>query len=115
LQVHGGGLCEPGGRGRLATPAGLVPLPARLCSPVAERLAAARTGTSAAAGGFAALAAGRGREIAVLGEAALLAGHACAALAGDLAPAFRIHRSEPSAGARLSGLDIGHEKALLLG
>src|SRR5690606_34829772 len=48
--------------------------------------------------GFTALAAGLRGQAAVLREAALFAGHAGAALAGDLALAFRVHRGEAPPG-----------------
>src|SRR5690606_39703718 len=63
--------------------------------------------------GCAALAAGRSGQVAVLGEAALFAGHARAALAGDLAAAFGVHRGEAPAGARLVRIQVGHELLLL--
>src|SRR5690606_33863848 len=56
------------------------------------------------------LAAGLGRQAAVLREAALLAGDAGAALAGDLALAFGVHRGEASLGntGAAGGLTFGH-------
>src|SRR5690606_18743264 len=41
------------------------------------------------------------------------AGHARAALAGDLAAAFGVHRGEAPAGARLVRIQVGHELLLL--
>src|SRR5690606_21880610 len=43
---------------------------------------------------LAALTAGLGRPVAVLGKAAFLTGHACPALAGDLALTFGVHGRE---------------------
>jgi hypothetical protein len=49
-----------------------------------------------ASGGFAALAAGGGRQVPILGEASFLARHAGSSLAGDFALASGIHRCKSS-------------------
>jgi dimethylhistidine N-methyltransferase len=71
-------------------------------------------GRAGAMGGLAALAAGLGGQTAILGEAALFAGDAGAALAGDLALTFRVHRGEAPLGhAGCSGwLALSHQGIL---
>ena len=80
--------------------------------PIRRRAASSRA--PRAVGGLAALAAGLGGQAAVLGEAALLAGDAGAALAGDLALAFRVHRGEAPLGdaGGSGGLTLSHWRFL---
>jgi hypothetical protein len=65
-------------------------------------------------GGFTAFAAGRRRQIAVLGKASFFIGHAGAALAGDFTLAVFVHRGESPPGG-LSGLNLVHDLLLIYG
>src|SRR5579863_4982592 len=75
------------------------------------RLAAA----AAAMAGFAALAPGRGGQTPVLAEAALVVGHAGAALARDLALALLVHSGEAAAsGFAVAASGFGHGRTPLI-
>ena len=94
------------------------PTPAAVRRPAVSAVAGlgrrARRTASAAAGRRAALAAGVGRQVAILRETALFAGHARTASAGDFAPTLRVHRRKTAPAGATQGFVLAHFHDLTL-